>query len=231
MIERLLPAGPQHRVRVRCTARVDGDFHVDAPREELAARRRAVAPGEWTWLHQVHGSVVVPVHAPGGSAGTRADGSITDQLGAVLAIQTADCAPVVLAGDGVVAAVHAGWRGVVEGVIPNAIGALRAHAPGEIHAFLGPCIAAAAYAFGDDDLSSVVEAVGPAARGCTDDCGPALDLAAAVRAQCLAHGVTSFEQLATDDGSGVDTSDPAWFSHRTRADPERQVTVAWIEHR
>jgi len=66
----------------------------------LAERRSAVAAGEWSWLRQVHGAFVVDVEERGGAVGAEADASVTSATGAVLAIQTADCAPVVLASDG-----------------------------------------------------------------------------------------------------------------------------------
>jgi purine-nucleoside/S-methyl-5'-thioadenosine phosphorylase / adenosine deaminase len=229
MIERFLPAGPRHRVRVRCTDRADGDFNVRCPPTELEARRRMLAPGDWTWLHQVHGSVVVVVDRPGACAGAAADGSITDVDGAVLAIQTADCAPVVFSCEGGLAILHVGWRGIVAGVIPAALAALGERG-GDVHALLGPCIAASAYAFGPDDLDSVVSVVGEVARSSDRSGGPALDLAASVRAQCRSGGVVSFDTVGRRHGDApFDTSDPAWFSHRTRGDTGRQVTVAWRE--
>lgn len=232
MIERHLPAGPRHLVRVRCTDRFDGDFHVDGPAQPLADRRRALAAGEWTWLRQVHGAALVEVNEPGAASGAEADGSITDVEGAVLAIQTADCAPVVLASDRVVAVVHAGWRGIVGGVIPAAIDAVRRRTNGEIHALLGPCIEPSAYEFGNDDLDEVAAVVGDVARSTTTTGAPALDLPASVRAQCHAGGVASFERLHTGDaGDPADTSGERWYSYRTMGDSGRQVTVAWLERR
>jgi purine-nucleoside/S-methyl-5'-thioadenosine phosphorylase / adenosine deaminase len=229
MIERFLPAGPHHRVRVRCTDRADGDFNVRCPPGELAARRRLLAPGDWTWLRQVHGSEIVDVDRPGAGAGSTADGSITNVDGAVLAIQTADCAPIVFSCEGGLAVVHVGWRGLVAGVIPAALAALREHG-GDIHALLGPCIAASAYAFGPDDLDRVVDVVGEVARSSTPSGDPALDLAASVRAQCCSYGVVSFDTVGRlRSETPFDTSDPAWFSHRARGDTGRQVTVAWRE--
>lgn len=233
MIERSLQAGPHHLVRVRCTARADGDYRVDGPVEELAARRRELAAGAWTWLRQVHGARVVEVAAPGGEAGAEADASVTRVRGAVLAVQTADCAPIVLVGDGVVGVVHAGWRGLAAGVISEALAVMGHPSDGGIHALLGPCIGPGGYAFGDDDLEKVVAVAGPSARATTCDGRPALDLPAAVRAVCLAEGVVSFAVVGDDQDATrpADTSGPGWFSHRTRGDTGRQVTVAWLEGR
>ena len=230
MIERFLPAGPHHRVRVRCTDRADGDFHPDSSPTELAARRRTLAPGDWTWLRQVHGSVVAEVDRPGAGAGAAADGCVTSVDGAVLAIQTADCAPVVFAASGVVAVAHVGWRGIVAGVIPAALSALRQRFHGDIRALLGPCIAASAYEFGHADLEIVEGIVGAVARSATPSGSPALDLAASVRAQCVSHGVASFQTVGPEGSEApADTSGSGWYSHRTRGDTERQVTVAWLE--
>ena len=223
MIERLLPAGPFHRVRVRCSDRSDGDFHVDLPADTLTTRRQGLAPGSWTWLRQVHGARVIRVDEPGDGAGEEADASVTCSVGAVLAAQTADCVPIVLTGDAAVAVVHAGWRGVVEGVIPAAVAELRALGGGEIRALVGPHIRAENYAFGEHELDVVAAVAGEAVRSTTRDGRPALDMTAAVSAVLAGCGVDAIEVL--DD----DTAEPGWFSHRVRADPERQVTVAWLE--
>ncbi|MGH8975367.1 MAG: polyphenol oxidase family protein, partial [Acidimicrobiia bacterium] len=100
---------------------------------------RAADPEAWTCLHQVHGA---QVHVPGtpsalakvrsqrtsvnaqgatGSALPAADASVSADPDAVLAILTADCAPVALVGPGVVGAVHAGWRGLAAGVVEAAV--------------------------------------------------------------------------------------------------------------
>ncbi|MEZ5244405.1 MAG: polyphenol oxidase family protein [Acidimicrobiales bacterium] len=223
MLERLLPAGPCHQVRVRCSQRADGDFHVDLPADELAARRQAFAPGEWTWFRQVHGSTVVCVTEPGGGSGADADAGVTDVVGAVLAVQTADCVPVVMSADGAFAVVHAGWRGVVEGVIPAATAALRSRASGDITAFVGPHIRASRYAFGARDLDAVAAVAGEGVRSITHDGEPALDMTAAVRSVLAGERVGIVEML------DADTADSGWFSHRVRGDRERQVTVAWLE--
>jgi YfiH family protein len=223
MLERLLPAGPHHQVRVRCSERVDGDFHVDLPFTELAARRREFAPGAWTWLRQVHGPDVVRVRYPGDDAGTAADAAVTSVSGAVLAVQTADCVPVVLIADGAFAVAHAGWRGVVEGVLPAAAAALRGIAEGDLRAFVGPHIRPSHYAFGEEDLDAVVAVAGHSVRSITDDGEAALDMTAAVRSVLADAGVASVDVV------DADTADAGWFSHRIRGDRERQVTAAWME--
>lgn len=223
MFERLLAAGPTHRARVRISTRADGDFHVDLDEAELAVRRQDFMPGPWTWLRQVHGSTVVEVDGPGAGAGSLADASVTTHPGAVLAVQTADCAPVVFVADGAVAVAHAGWRGIVEGVLPATVQALRDRSHGPVRAVLGPVVRAHAYEFGEGDLATVAALAGPAVRSRTATGRPALDVAAAVAVVLRDTGVDDLVDL------GYDTADEAWFSHRVRGDAGRQVTTVTLE--
>ena len=85
----------------------------------------------------------------------------------VLAILTADCVPIVLHDPvaGVLACVHAGWRGTVAGVSAAALAAMQAlgSRPSDVIAGIGPAIAAARYQVGPDVHQAVTQAFGPAA--------------------------------------------------------------------
>ncbi len=211
-------------VQVVFTDADDGDFRVLDPTPGLDDRRRAITGevGPWSWLRQIHGSELYRVEAPGEHAGADGDGLLTTTTGCPIAVMTADCAPVILVAEGGVAAVHAGWRGLVAGIIERAGSELVAAAGQPVTALLGPCISPAAYRFGADDLATVVERYGPAVAGTTSDGEPALDMAAGVAAACRAAG------WPPPPASSC-TSDPRWFSHRTRTDRARQCAVAWIE--
>lgn len=124
-------------------------------------RLRALLPAEPAWLRQVHGSAVADAH-PCGEAPHRcgeapepaADASVASQPGAVCAVLVADCLPVLMAaGDAsAVAAAHAGWRGLADGVIEAAVASLRARAADgrRVVAWLGPCIGPAAFEVGSE---------------------------------------------------------------------------------
>lgn len=217
-------------VRWRFTSRSDGDLCVALAPDELEGRRRAVAPLPWTWLDQVHGTDVVAVSAPGDGAGRRADAAVTDVVGAVLAVHTADCAPVLLQGtcEGrpVVGAAHAGWRGLVGGVLGATVQAMCSLGAASISWRLGPCISAAAYEFGDDDLDQLVERFGPTVRSRTAAGRPALDLRAGVRA---ALGELDVIEAQPDAAVPCTALDPGWFSWRRDRTPERQAGVIWID--
>ena len=166
---------------------------------------------------------MVRVTRPGEHAGAEADAALTTEPGAALAVLTADCAPVALAGDGALAVVHAGWRGLVEGVLERAVLELRAAGATTIEAALGPCIHAGCYEFGEDELDGVADLFGAVVRSRTTAGAPALDLPAAVRAALDASGV----RLAEDVGVCTACSADHW-SHRARGERERQALVAWL---
>ena len=106
-------------------------------------------PGEPCWLDQAHGATVV--EADSYATPPRADASITGKPGRVCVVRTADCLPVLFCStDGQeVAAAHAGWRGLVAGILEATI-ARMSHGPGELQAWLGPAISQAAFEVGGE---------------------------------------------------------------------------------
>jgi YfiH family protein len=206
----------------RFTTRADGDLAVGA--EGAAARRAAIVDLPWTWLRQVHGAHVEVVGAPGEGAGATADAAVTAVPGAVVAVQVADCAPVVLLGDGVVGVVHAGWRGLVAGVLPAAVEAMRGLGAGAVRARLGPCIHPCCYEFGDADLAQVAAATGAAVAARTRSGALALDVPAAVRSSLAGIGVALDDSASSCTGCTPERS----FSHRVRGDVGRQAALAWL---
>ncbi|AJP48310.1 hypothetical protein PG1C_07215 [Rugosibacter aromaticivorans] len=111
------------------------------------AQLRRSLPADPPWLMQVHGTRCVDAAlAP---SGIEADASFTRQRGVVCAVLTADCLPVLLCDDdaSVVSAVHAGWRGLADGVIETSVAAIQT--PGErLMAWLGPAIGPTAFEVG-----------------------------------------------------------------------------------
>lgn len=117
--------------------------HVGAPSVEVAANRVQLRErlGDGVrigWLRQVHGCRVVTL--PGGE-GAEADAIISREPGMYCAVLTADCLPVLLADrDGtVVAAAHAGWRGLAAGVLEATVAAMDVP-PDRLCVWLGPRI-------------------------------------------------------------------------------------------
>jgi len=108
----------------------------DMATEEARARLRSLLPGEPRWLHQVHGARIVATDDA--TAPPKADASYTHTRGTVCVVKIADCMPVLLADEAasVVAAAHAGWRGLAAGVLEATVDAMRAPA-GELYACSG----------------------------------------------------------------------------------------------
>lgn len=204
------------------TDRSHGDLHVDAEPDALAARRAALAPTPWTWLRQVHGAAVVVASAPGQGAGPEADAAVTTAAEVAVAVQVADCAPLLLVGAGSVGVAHVGWRGLVAGVVEATAQAMDRLGSPPNRAVLGPCIRSRCYQFGDTELSMVADAYGDGVRSRTAWDTPALDLAAGVAAACRRVGVEVAD-------AGVCTAcSPRHHSHRAGADLGRQALVAWL---
>ena len=113
-------------------------------------RLREQCPSEPVWLKQVHGNVVVNAAMVDGVP--EADASFTTQAGVVCAILTADCMPVLFCDQrgSVVAAAHAGWRGLSLGVLENTVAAMRAAGANDVMAWMGPAIGPQKFEVGSD---------------------------------------------------------------------------------
>jgi YfiH family protein len=113
-------------------------------------------PSKPLWLKQVHGVAVVNAAALG-SVEPEADGAFAAQSGTVCAVLTADCLPVLLCNQAgtKVAALHAGWRGLANGVIEAGVKAMGV--PGhDLLAWLGPAIGPAKFEVGPEVRASFV---------------------------------------------------------------------------
>lgn len=98
---------------------------------------------------QVHGTRIVTVERPGQTCG-EADGFLTDRPGIPVSVVTADCLPILLAhrGGGYVGALHAGWRGLLDGIIESMLARIMAQRWGDLSewiAVVGPAAGAQAY--------------------------------------------------------------------------------------
>ncbi len=177
-------------------------------------------------VRQVHGNEVLAIDDPAFMTFTcqplRYDAIVTDKPGLALCIRTADCVPILLADArrGIVAAVHAGWRGTSLGVAARAVDCLRdrfSSEPRDLLAAVGPAIGPCCYEV-DAPVHRAMEALGPGQTSFLVPAGPGkwrFDLAAANRAQLLGQGLSP-ERIHL---SGECTScDPErWFSHRRDA--------------
>jgi YfiH family protein len=200
----------------------------DDLRRVLANRRRVatvlgLAGRPWALARQVHGARVLRVEAGALGQGPPeakpplgdADGLVTTDPTVVLAVLTADCAPVLLADPaaGVVGAVHAGWRGLAAGVVEAGVAAMAEAGadPAACVGLVGPAVGGCCYEVGPE----VRDAVGarlPAALATTRDGRPALDPAAGA-AQALVRAGVEPANLRVAGACTVDLEE-RFFSHR-----------------
>ena len=187
-------------------------------RDSIAENRRravdAVSPGaRLVTVHQVHSADVVEAGDWPDDDRPHADALVTDRPGTLLAILTADCAPILLADAeaGVIGAAHAGWRGAVAGVAASTIAAMEKLGArrNRIVAAVGPCIAQRNY---EVDFA-FAERLGPENDHFFTD-GPAgkphFDLESFVVASLAAAGITQIEALGLDTYAAPDR----FFSYR-----------------
>lgn len=124
-------------------------------------------PSSPCWLNQVHGTMVVDVGAVRLQLPS-ADGALARTVATVCVVMTADCLPVLLCDESasVVAAAHAGWRGLHAGILENTVAAMRV--PGNrLLAYLGPAIGPQVFEVGDEVRAAFVDAHAEAAAAFT----------------------------------------------------------------
>ena len=209
--------------------------HVGDDPARVAENRRRLAealelPESPAWLEQVHGREVLALDADALPAQRRADGAVSRRPGRVLAVMTADCLPVLFCRtDGsCVGVAHAGWRGLAGGVLEATFEALAAPA-GEVLAWIGPGIGAAAYEVGEDVRRACL-AADPGASAHFDAGRPGrwqFDLAGLARQRLMALGLAGVH-----GGQWCTHADAArFFSHRRdgAARPTgRMATLIWL---
>jgi YfiH family protein len=123
---------------------------------ENRARVRALLPAEPVWLKQVHGTRVWDADLAHSAEIIEADAAVTTKTNTVLTVMAADCLPVLIRGpEGtVIGAAHAGWRGLLGGVLENTVDAMQAKTgfgnAGQYLAWLGPAIGPKAFEVGEE---------------------------------------------------------------------------------
>jgi purine-nucleoside/S-methyl-5'-thioadenosine phosphorylase / adenosine deaminase len=206
------------------------DDRPDAVRRNRAEleQRTGVRPA---YIRQVHGTFVRTISGTGdvGVAPLpdgdvellEADGQATRLPGVAPMVMTADCLPIALAGDGVVAMLHAGWRGLAAGIVSAGERAVRdLGAEGPLEAAIGPGAGGCCYEVGEDVHEVFAEQGEPVRHGRN------LDLKAIARRELEQAGV----QTVHDVGLCTICSDASlFFSHRRdRGITGRQAGLAWL---
>lgn len=204
-----------------------GDHVDDDPVAVMANRHRlqTVLGCQPAWLSQVHSAITVkadPAEVPS------ADASWTDVRSIACTVLTADCLPVLfcdLSGTRVAAA-HAGWRGLANGMLESTVDAMRT--PGEqLLAWLGPAIGPDAFEVGPEVREAFVAQHPQAAEAFRPSRNPGrymADLYQLARIRLAACGVT-----AVFGGGFCTFNDPRFYSYRRAARTGRFASMIWLE--
>lgn len=170
-------------------------------------------------MHQVHGARVID--ADNTVSLVQADAAVARKPGTVCVVKIADCMPVLFAGEGVVAAAHAGWRGLAAGVIEATIEAMRV-APRALHVWMGPAIGPKVYEVGEDVRAAFAQY--PFAFQPTRPGHWLLDLYGVARAKLSAKGVKTI----AGGGFCTYTDRERFFSYRRDGDSRRMAALIWL---
>jgi YfiH family protein len=223
-------------------------LHVGDEPEAVAANRAVAATAfdvgvdELVFARQIHGASAAVVGrrdcgrgvAGDDDAVADTDALVTATPGVTLAIMVADCVPLALIDPdaGVLAAVHAGWRGTAGGAVCVALRTMErlGAQPERVRAFLGPAVAPARYQVSDDvrDALCAATAPDPLREDVARPDGPGhwlVDLVAANEQQ-LRRGGVRHEHIHT---SGLTTDDAAFFSDRAERPCGRFALLARLE--
>ncbi len=184
----------------------DDDEHVRENRRRVA-RAAGVATNHLAILRQVHGREVLELSAPSEVCGA-GDALVTSSRELAIAVLVADCVPILVvnARRGRIGVVHAGWRGLVAGVVAAALE--RVASVDDVYAFVGPSISAARYQVGPTVADHFVDV--PGALHADHGDRKLLDLSRVVEHQLEAAGVAASRIWSCDER----TDDDAFFSDR-----------------
>jgi len=191
-------------------------------RDEVLRQIDPAAP-QVAWAKQIHSAQVLSAEVPGLQG--EGDALTAGSTDLALCIVTADCVPVLLAGPEGLAAVHAGWRGLVAGVIPATLAAQPRLE--DWTAWVGPAIGACCYEVGPEVAEQVAAASDPSivqSRGPGQK--PHLDLHAAVRHQLAAAGVG---EVVCVPGCTRCDAEKLWSYRREGARAGRNHAFIWRE--
>ena len=199
----------------------DDPAAVQRNREKLMSQ----LPAAPQWLQQVHGRRAL-THSLVGSETPKADAMVSFSPGQVCAILTADCLPVLFcnrAGNRIAAA-HAGWRGLAQGVLQAAVNQMD-EAPGEIMAWLGPAIGPKVYEVGEDVRQAFEEEQRIYFKKSGD--GWLLDLYGVARCILIQLGIAAIYGGHFCTFSESDR----FFSYRRDGVTGRMASVIWLQSR
>ena len=197
--------------RLLFTGKAAGTYDPISGLENRDEISKSLAVPTTIFMKQVHGNTVVIVDEASNNL-LEADALVTNKKSIALAVQAADCLPLLLQSDGVVAAVHVGRKGLLNGVALAAVAAMQDLGAGQITGVVGPHICGSCYEV-DQVMFDEITQIHP-------------DSAASNRRLNLFAGlVAQIPQVALTNMNICTLENPNYFSFRRGAESGRQVGV------
>lgn len=206
-----------------------GDHVADDPLDVVENRRLLAAENGWQdvqWLQQVHSTIAV--EASGNGDVPQADACWTDQPGQVCVVMTADCLPVFISNaDGTrVAVAHAGWRGLVDGVVENTLQVFDQRE--DLHVWLGPAIGPYAFEVGEEVRQQFCDELAASDTAFKPSVTEGKWLADIYQLARLRLQNIGIEQVSGGDQCTFSQADD-FYSYRRDGVTGRMASVIWID--
>ena len=232
---------PLKRIQAFSTTRIDGfsnypfdsfnlGRHVGDEEAKVQAnrallRQRYQLPTEPLWLQQTHSNQAVQADQMNGIP--NADAAFTTTANTICTVLSADCVPILITNqyETEVAAIHAGWRGMVQGIIESTLHAMSSHTK-QLFAWIGPAISASAYLVKSDVKDTLIKAIAqsdqaikPAQKGSW-----LVDLPLIATLKLKEAGV----RHVSDSGYCTSRNKKLFYSYRRDGTTGRMATLIWI---
>ena len=183
-------------------------------------------PSSPIWLNQTHSNVVLSAREPLSTV-QDADACFTEAHGVVCSAMTADCLPILLTNDlgTQVAAVHAGWRGLANGIVENAVAKFT---ESQVIAWVGPAISKSVFEVGDDVVNAFTQHDSQSVSAFEKKPQPGkwlADMAMLVEQRLNSVGVTN----VTQSGLCTFKDDEQFYSYRRDGITGRQASFIWLD--
>jgi len=203
--------------------------HVDDDPDTITQNRKTLIttlqlPAEPVWLEQVHSAIVIDTS----TQDRKADASVATQTGCVCAVMTADCLPVLFCNQQgtQVAAAHAGWRGLADGILESTVKTMKSPA-NELMAWLGPAIGPDVFEVGDEVRDAFINYL-PQAEQAFRQTRPGhwlADLYLLARQRLAQQGIT---EIYGGDFCTY-TEKKRFYSYRRDGKTGRMASLIWME--
>ena len=197
--------------RLLFTGKAAGTYDPISGLENRDEISKSLAVPTTIFMKQVHGNTVVIVDEASNNL-LEADALVTNKKSIALAVQAADCLPLLLQSDGVVAAVHVGRKGLLNGVALAAVAAMQDLGAEQITGVVGPHICGSCYEV-DQVMFDEITQIHPGSA------------ASNRRLNLFAGLVAQIPQVALTNMNICTRENPSYFSFRRGAESGRQVGV------